>query len=87
MRYLRGGSLLASLETGQWDLEPAIKMLDQVASALSVAHRHGVIHRDIKPANILLDEDGNSYLSDFGNRQGFDRGDADDGRGSHHWNT
>jgi DNA-binding SARP family transcriptional activator/energy-coupling factor transporter ATP-binding protein EcfA2 len=66
MRLLRGGSLLASLESGPWDLEPAVKMVDQITSALAVAHRQGVIHRDIKPANILLDEAGNAYLSDFG---------------------
>ncbi|MGB3715042.1 MAG: protein kinase [Candidatus Promineifilaceae bacterium] len=66
MRYLRGGNLLTSLESGPWNPEPAVRLLDQVASALSAAHRQGVIHRDIKPANILLDESGNAFLSDFG---------------------
>ena len=66
MRYMRGGNLLAALETNPWDIEPASQMIDQVASALSEAHLRGIIHRDIKPANILLDEAGNAYLSDFG---------------------
>jgi WD40 repeat protein/serine/threonine protein kinase len=66
MRLLRGGSLQDVLRQGAYDLETAALMLDQVASALSVAHRNKIIHRDIKPPNILLDEDGNSYLSDFG---------------------
>ena len=66
MRYLRGGSLLSALKDGAWDLEPTLKMLDQIALALSAAHGQGIIHRDIKPANILLDEAGNTYLSDFG---------------------
>ncbi|KAA3661929.1 MAG: serine/threonine protein kinase, partial [Chloroflexi bacterium] len=58
MRLLRGGNLLTSLERGPWEVEPTLKMLDQITSALAVAHHQGVIHRDIKPANILFDEAG-----------------------------
>ena len=44
----------------------AAMLLDQVAGALDVAHRSRVIHRDIKPDNLLLDQQGNVYLADFG---------------------
>jgi WD40 repeat protein/serine/threonine protein kinase len=66
MRWLRGGSLREALETKAFEVEAAALLLDQIAAALSVAHRNHVIHRDIKPGNILLDEDGNAYLADFG---------------------
>ena len=66
MRWLRGGSLREALDNGAFELRTAAQLLDQIAGALSLAHRNGVIHRDIKPGNILLDEDGNAYLTDFG---------------------
>ncbi len=66
MPLMRGGSLDDALQHGGWGLDPALRLIDQVGSALSHAHRHGVIHHDLKPTNILLDDDGNAYLSDFG---------------------
>jgi serine/threonine protein kinase len=66
MRYLRGGSLREALGKAPLAPEGVVRLLDQIAAALTVAHRQGVVHRDVKPTNILFDEDGNAYLSDFG---------------------
>ncbi len=66
MRYLRGGSLRDALQDGPFDVQTTAQLLDQIASALALAHRHSIVHRDLKPANILLDEDGNAYVADFG---------------------
>src|SRR5689334_19915800 len=66
MRYIRGGSLQTALHAGPWSLERSTGLLEQVGAALAFAHRHGVVHRDLKPANILLDDEGNAYLADFG---------------------
>jgi ABC-type oligopeptide transport system substrate-binding subunit/predicted Ser/Thr protein kinase len=66
MRWLRGGSLREAIKAGPWDIEAAGRLLEQIADALNVAHKQGVVHRDLKPENILLDDDGNAYLTDFG---------------------
>jgi WD40 repeat protein len=66
MRLLRGGSLHALLKDGPLPLETVAVLLEQIGAALHAAHRVGVVHRDLKPANVLLDEDGNGYLADFG---------------------
>jgi WD40 repeat protein/serine/threonine protein kinase/DNA-binding XRE family transcriptional regulator len=66
MRLMRGGSLHSRLKEGPLSLDFTLRLLNQVGGALYSAHRMGVIHRDLKPANILLDEDENTYLADFG---------------------
>ena len=66
MRWMRGGSLEDVLVGGKPDPEHAARIVDQLAGALSSAHRAHTVHRDVKPANVLLDDEGNAYLSDFG---------------------
>ncbi len=66
MRFLRGGSLDTRLKQAPLAPDTLLPLLEQICAGLHAAHQTGVIHRDIKPANILLDEDGNAYLADFG---------------------
>lgn len=67
MRFLKGGSLRDAIQDdGPYNLSSANLLLQQVANALDLAHTRQIVHRDIKPENILLDEDGNAYLADFG---------------------
>jgi DNA-binding SARP family transcriptional activator len=66
MRWLPGGSLESRIGSGPLSIEQTAEMVEQVGSALALAHRSGVVHRDVKSANILLDGEGNSYLADFG---------------------
>lgn len=67
MRWLRGGSLEEHIkEVGSYSAREVSRILNQICEALIVAHRQGVIHRDLKTENILLDENGNAFLTDFG---------------------
>ena len=66
MRYLSGGSMAQMVRRRVADLQVLEKPFRQVADALDHAHKQGIIHRDLKPGNIMLDENGNAYLSDFG---------------------
>ncbi len=66
MPYVAGESLRGRLEREtQLPVDEALRITQQVASALDFAHRQEVIHRDIKPENILLHE-GEAMVADFG---------------------
>jgi serine/threonine-protein kinase len=66
-KLVTGGTLAAVLKrNGSLKPEATGVWLHQIASALDHAHTQGVIHRDLKPTNILLDQQGNAYLTDFG---------------------
>lgn len=66
MPWLDGGSLAKRLLEGPLSLEETVRVVRHVAAGLDFAHSRGVIHRDVKPSNVLLDSEGNAYISDFG---------------------
>ncbi|MFP4322803.1 MAG: serine/threonine protein kinase [Anaerolineales bacterium] len=66
MRYLPTGTLKDVIQRSVLPLEDIAHVYRQLGSALDYAHRNGVVHRDIKPSNIMIDGDGNVFITDFG---------------------
>ncbi|KZV37786.1 CBL-interacting protein kinase 25 [Dorcoceras hygrometricum] len=66
MEYVRGGELFAKVARGRLKEDAARKYFQQLISAVDFCHSRGVIHRDLKPENLLLDENENLKISDFG---------------------
>jgi len=66
MRYIPGKSLDKVIEERQLFWDETLKLVSQVGDALDFSHAKGFIHRDIKPSNIILDLDGNYWVTDFG---------------------
>ncbi|KAL0451612.1 UNVERIFIED_CONTAM: CBL-interacting serine/threonine-protein kinase [Sesamum latifolium] len=66
MEFVRGGELFAKIAKGRLREEPARNYFQQLISAIDFCHSRGVYHRDLKPENLLLDEEGNLKVTDFG---------------------
>jgi serine/threonine protein kinase len=66
MKFIEGETLKARLAHGPLSAHETLEIVVAVGSALSYAHRQGILHRDIKPANIIIDKDSSIYLADFG---------------------
>lgn len=67
LEFAKGKTLKALIkETGPIPEQRTLKIINNVLDALQYAHSHGVIHRDVKPANIIIDDDDNVKVLDFG---------------------
>jgi serine/threonine protein kinase len=65
-RLIRGPTLGDLIPEHGLPAARAVELILQLLDALAYAHEQGVVHRDVKPENVLLDEEGQLYLTDFG---------------------
>src|SRR5436190_13352331 len=66
MKYATGGSLRTAAPTLRTKPRECVRLMAKVARGIAYAHGKGVLHRDLQPGNILLDENGEPMVSDFG---------------------
>ncbi|MCJ7823427.1 MAG: serine/threonine protein kinase, partial [Anaerolineales bacterium] len=66
MPLMEIGTLRERIRKGPIRPEEGANIIRQIAEALQFAHDAGMVHRDVKPSNILMDSEGNAWLSDFG---------------------
>jgi len=66
MNFVEGGQLDQVVRDSPMSAREAAELIAKVARTVHYAHEHGILHRDIKPGNILLDQNGEPHLTDFG---------------------
>jgi eukaryotic-like serine/threonine-protein kinase len=66
LEYVPGRTLIEHCQAAGLGLRQRIRLFQQVLEAVQYAHAHLVIHRDLKPSNVLVDDDGQVRLLDFG---------------------
>jgi serine/threonine protein kinase/WD40 repeat protein len=69
MDYIEGRNLsqvISDLRFRTSDFKRGARWMRTIAEAVHHAHRHGILHRDLKPANIIIDQDDQPHITDFG---------------------
>jgi serine/threonine protein kinase len=66
MEFIDGNNLADRIRTKPPAPDEAARIIQTVAEALDYAHQQGTIHRDVKPSNILIDQQGQVHITDFG---------------------
>ncbi|MGD8537941.1 MAG: protein kinase [Candidatus Aminicenantes bacterium] len=67
MEFVSGEDLKRFIRrSGRLTISKGIDIAKQICEGLNEAHRLGVVHRDLKPGNIMIDDDGNARIMDFG---------------------